>query len=69
MPKPLSLDDVIVLIKDAITNYGTQEDAAHALGVAPPRLSEVMNRRRPPGPALLAGLGLEARTIYVRKEG
>lgn len=58
MARPLSRDDVVVRLKAACVAAGGQTAFAKRAGVRVTYLSDQLSGRRPPGPALLAALGL-----------
>ncbi len=62
-------DDIVELdqaVKEAKGDKNLR-DYAESIGYSPSYLSQVSNSVRPPSDALLDKLGLERRTIYIRK--
>lgn len=60
---------VILKARLAAAGDNAQRDVARALGVSPSYLSEVLSEKMPPGPKLLAGLGLVKVVSYEPVEG
>lgn len=58
MARPLSREDVLVRLKAACVAAGGPAAFARRVGVLPTYLSDQLSGRRPPGPAVLAELGL-----------
>lgn len=63
-----SRDDVLRLLDELIAAYGDQHKLACAINVTPGYISNVVTRRCPPGPAILAALGLEAVPTVLYRE-
>ncbi len=67
----MTADDVRDLLKKACEKAGSNRSWAHANDVSPAYVSDVLLRRREPGPAILEPLGLEAveeRLVTYRKK-
>jgi hypothetical protein len=62
-----AMDDehVLRLLRAACKNAGSQAQWAREHGVAQQYISAVLNRRRAPGPQVLAALGLERITTRI----
>ena len=69
----MTADDVRQLLRKACDKAGSNRAWAQANDVSPAYVSDVLLRRREPGPAILDPLGLEAieerRVTYRRKVG
>ena len=59
-------DDVLHAIRKRVRAAGTQVRVAAELGVSPVYLSDVLARRRAPGPTLLAALGYTREPRYAK---
>ena len=66
--KAYSRDDVLRMLNELISAYGNQHELARAINVTPGYISNVVTGRCPPGPAILAVLGLEAVPTVVYRE-
>jgi hypothetical protein len=55
-------------LRAVVAGSKDQKTAARALGVSPQYLCEVLLGRRPAGPKLLRGIGLQRRVTYVPVE-
>lgn len=68
MSSPDLLDKlgVFQLLRERCRQAGGQEAFAAAAGVSPGHLSDVLNARREPGPAILGALGLVRVTRYAK---
>jgi hypothetical protein len=51
------------VVKQAVDGYGSLREAARQWKVSPAYLSDVLNGRRAPGPAVLKPLGYERRVV------
>lgn len=58
MARPLSRGEVVVRLKAACVAAGGPAAFAKRVGVRPTYLSDQLSGRRPPGPGVLAALGL-----------
>jgi len=56
--RPIPRSEVIIRIRAACVAAGGQSRFAAACGVKAPYLSEVLSGVKPPGPAVLAAIGL-----------
>lgn|GEM_PF-3411791 len=56
--RPIPRSEVIIRIRAACVAAGGQSRFAEACGVKAPYLSEVLAGNKPPGPSVLAALGL-----------
>jgi DNA-binding transcriptional regulator YdaS (Cro superfamily) len=66
----MTANDVRNLLSKACDNAGSNRAWAQTAGVSPAYVSDVLNARREPGPAILTPLGLEAieeRRVTYRK--
>lgn len=63
MPKSvtLSADEVLAMIRDAVTKAGGQRAAARRFGVSAAYINDLVHARREPGDAILRALGLTKR--------
>lgn len=68
---PAAPVDVLAALRDRVAAAGSQRAWARACNISAPYVSDVLNGRRQPGPAILRALGLEAietrSTVYIRK--
>lgn len=55
--------DVLTRLTESIAAAGSQAAWARATGIAPAYLCQVLAGRRPPGPSVLAALGLQRRIV------
>lgn len=63
----LTEDDVIDRLRAAVaaaSSTGSQKAFADAHGISEQYVSDALLRRRPPGPKLLAAIGVERRVYY-----
>jgi transcriptional regulator with XRE-family HTH domain len=56
---------LIEWLREKTSQHGSMSKLARDLGVHISYLSEVLNRRRPPGAKITRGLGLKRQIIYV----
>lgn len=54
----MTRQDVLKLLKQFVSNNGTQKAAAKKLGISQPYLSDVLKGYRAPGPVILRALGV-----------
>lgn len=66
LTRPLTLDEVVDLIRDGVTMAGSQKNYAGFVGIHPALLNHVLRGQSKPGKRLLAYLGLQAVTVYRR---
>ena len=66
--KTYTRGEVLLLVRELIAAYGNQHELARAINVTPGYISNVVTGRCPPGPAILAALGLEAVPTVVYRE-
>ncbi len=59
-----SKEEVLSRLRKAKKSAGTQQALADQMGVSQVYLSDVLNGRREPGPAILAFLNLKAETVF-----
>ena len=59
----LTRDDVLDMLAAAAAQAGSQAALARRWGMTPQNLSQTLRGHRPPGPKILAGLGLRARKV------
>ena len=55
----MTLDQILKRLRSLVTIAGSQAALAKTMGVTPSYLSDVLQGRRAPGPAILKYLGLE----------
>ena len=60
----LDHDQLVALMKQETRNAGSQKTLAMKWGISQQQLSDVLNRRRMPGPRILRMLGFEPVTMY-----
>ena len=72
-PKPnpflLTEDELITKLTKEIRRAGSLTTLAHRLGISVSNLSDIVNHRRPPSPALLKFLRLRRVVRYQRVRG
>lgn len=61
-------DDVLKMLHELIAAHGDQHALARAINVTPGYISNVVRGHCPPGPAILAAMGLEAVPTVVYRE-
>lgn len=64
-PVALSLDDVLARLRREVTRAGSQSALADEWGISGTYVSDVLNKRREPGSAILSKLGLDRGYIEV----
>lgn len=64
----MGFDLVLDRLQQMVEQLGSQKAVADKLGIGPAYLSDVLNGRRDPGPAILDALGFKAETVIVKKE-
>lgn len=57
---------VISHLRGLVSTYASQAECAKALGISGAYLSDILQLRRDPGPAVLKALGFERQIVYVR---
>jgi len=60
----MDASQIILTIKKAVAEAGTQKALAKKWGITPQYLSDVLARRRDPGKSILRNLGLEKQVEY-----
>jgi hypothetical protein len=53
-----SVEHVVERLRKFAANFGTRAKAAKAIGISPQYLSDIILRRRRPGPSVLRALGI-----------
>jgi hypothetical protein len=65
MTDALTIDQVLERLRASVERVGSQRAWARKSNVSEAYLSDVLLRRREPGPAILEPLGVHAETIYL----
>jgi hypothetical protein len=60
----MTLDQVLERLQASVKRAGSQREWARKVGVSEAYLSDVLLRRREPGPAILEPLGIHVEPIY-----
>lgn len=60
----MTLDDVLRRLRESCERIGSQKAWAAKAGVSEAYLSDVLSKRRDPGPSILEPLGIHGETIY-----
>jgi DNA-binding transcriptional regulator YdaS (Cro superfamily) len=60
----MGLEEVYRRIEVLIAEYGTQAAFARAINLSPVSVSDVVKRRKEPGPAMLKAIGVEKVVSY-----
>lgn len=63
----MTLDDVLRRLENHIHAKGGAASWAREMDISASYISDVLNRRREPGPRILKAMGLESVTIYQEK--
>ncbi len=60
----MTLDDVLARLRERIAEAGGASAWARGAGCSPSYVSDVLGKRRDPGPAILAALGLQGEKTF-----
>jgi hypothetical protein len=63
----LHQEELLILLKSAVERFVSQKAAADAWGISPAYLSDVLQRKRAPGNAILKALGYRKILMYEKE--
>lgn len=64
MAQYLTIEALLERVREQAIAAGSLRKYASSIGISAPYLSDVMNRRRDPGPTICKALGYEAVILY-----